>query len=66
MKLTKAQLQFLRELAEGGHQTVSDAWNPARKLLDLGYAIGEPGKYGSFTVSITEAGRRALEGGGNG
>ena len=55
MKLTKDQFQFLKNLTHLP-QTAVDAYMPARKLLELGYATREEGGY-TWTHTITEAGK---------
>lgn len=52
MKLSKAQEEFLRSLPSGA----VDGYLPARKLVELGLAVGEEQKYGSNRYTRTAAG----------
>ena len=63
-RLTKAQAELLRELAEGD-QGVSESYAPGKALERLGLAERKEQRYGSY-LRITPAGRAALaqEGGG--
>lgn len=57
MKLTKPQIELLRDVANGG--TAVDNYPPARKLVELGLCIREKTGF-SDRLSITPAGRSAL------
>ena len=61
MKLTTPQADFLVRLGEHGSMHCSPEYRPARKLVDIGFAVGKLGRLGSYTFSITDAGRAELE-----
>ncbi len=56
-KLTKPQMELLKDVADGGDAV--ESYPPARKLVELGYCVRE--KIGlSNIMRITPAGRAAL------
>ena len=60
MKLTKAQEELLIRAANGdGH--AAEYYAPAKKLVSLGLCEWNTGRYGSTWLTITDAGRKALE-----
>lgn len=61
MKLTKAQTELLNNLESfDGSMTVSDTYQPARKLVELGYAQMQTMRFGGHLLTLTDAGRQAL------
>ena len=56
MKLSKAQLNLLRELCERGAFHCVEYYPPGMKLVALGLARREGAR-----LSVTEAGRKAME-----
>ena len=62
MKLTKAQLRELQDMAGRDYRSHYDpAYKPIVRLLELGYVDRKDGKFGSATFAITDAGRAAVE-----
>lgn len=61
VKLTKRQLEILRELADAPLR-MNDSYPPAANLYRLGLIAREHGKYGQAKFTITPAGLAALEG----
>ncbi|AZO29389.1 hypothetical protein [Mesorhizobium sp. M1B.F.Ca.ET.045.04.1.1] len=57
MRLTKAQKQLLVEIANGDDRC-SEAYNPARRLVDLGLVVW----VSEYRLALTESGRAALSG----
>ena len=55
-KLTAAQKQLLVEIANGDDRC-SEAYNPARRLVDLGLVVW----VSEYRLALTDAGRAALE-----
>lgn len=60
-RLTEAQWTLLSELADRAHN-VAENYLPARKLVALGYAEWAQRSFSSTMLTITPAGRAALEG----
>lgn len=58
MKLTKPQLELLRDVANGG--SAVDSYPPARKLVELGLCARKVVGL-SDRLILTDAGRAALE-----
>ena len=56
MKLTRPQKELLAEIANGDDRC-SEAYNPARKLVDLGLVI----LVSEYRLALTETGRAALQ-----
>lgn len=54
-KLTEAQKQLLIEIGDGDNKC-SEAYNPARRLVDLGLVYWAS----EYRLELTEAGRAAL------
>lgn len=62
MKLTKAQLRELQDLAGREYRShYAPGYKPIQLLLELALVDRQDGKYGSATFAITPAGRLALE-----
>lgn len=61
MKLTQAQSKLLQEVSKEGGMRVSETYPPAKKLVVIGLCEFKRGKYGSMSITITDAGRKALE-----
>lgn len=62
VKLTKAQLRELSDMASRGYRShYDDSYKPIVRLLELGYVDREKGRFGGSTYAITTAGRAALE-----
>lgn len=62
IKLTVAQADLLCRVAEdGGKYHCSDTYRPAQKLVALGLCEGNFGKFGSYTIILTQAGRDHME-----
>jgi hypothetical protein len=62
VKLTKAQLRELSDMAERDYRSHYDpTYKPIIRLLELGFVESEPSRFGGKTYSITPAGRSALE-----
>jgi hypothetical protein len=59
-KLTKPQLALLSDLATNGPEYVNGFYKPGQALLSLGYATARESVFGGVELTITEAGRRAL------
>ena len=64
-KLTKPQIELLGDL-EITSVGVSDTYDPAKKLVSLGYASWSTSSFGSTYLTITDAGRTALQEASNG
>lgn len=60
MKLTKAQAEYLHLLAKGDRETWT-GYRPGKNLVQLGLAEWATTRGDHRTMSITEAGRKALE-----
>ncbi|WP_156386848.1 MULTISPECIES: hypothetical protein [unclassified Rhizobium] len=58
MKLTKPQMELLRDVANGG--TAVESYPPARKLVELGLCVRQTVGL-SDRLEITEAGRQAMK-----
>lgn len=58
--LTRAQRELLREITANGSSHVSDTYQPAKKLVEAGYAHWIKGKY-SDLLEVTPAGRLTLQ-----
>ena len=56
IRLTPPQLEFLEKLCQGP-ATAVETYAPVKKLVALEFARGKQGRYGSWTFTITEAGR---------
>ena len=61
IRLTVPQRRLLADLAVRA-QTIHDRYAPGRRLVALGLATGKSGRYGAWTLTITDAGREAVNG----
>lgn len=60
-RLTKAQREML-VCIQASWANVSETYRPAKKLVEMGFAVWKEGRYGSMHLHITPAGREALKG----
>lgn len=59
MKLTKKQLDLLKQVVSTGQLTCWDSYPPAKKLVELGLAEWRRGRYSDCLVA-TAAGKDAV------